>query len=80
MKINKINIRTNTKNYSILIGRSLINKIDKILKDSNITFEKCLVVTDKNIPNTFKKTLIKKLKHKKIFKVELIPSEKKKII
>ena len=78
MKINKINIRTNTKNYSIFIGRSLINKIDKILKDSNINFEKCLVVTDKNIPNTFKKTLLKKLKYKKIFKIELVPSEKKK--
>ena len=59
MKINKINIRTNTKNYSILIGRNLINKINKIFKDSNVTFEKCLVVTDKNIPSTFKKTLFK---------------------
>ncbi len=56
MKISKINIRTNTKNYSIHIGRNLINKIDKILKDSNITFEKCLVVMDKNIPSKFKKT------------------------
>ena len=55
MKISKINIRTNTKNYSIHIGRNLINKIDKILKNSNITFEKCLVVIDKNIPSKFKK-------------------------
>ncbi len=78
MKINKINIRTNTKNYSILIGRNLINKINQILKDSNITFEKCLVVTDKNIPHTFKKTLFKKLKSKKIFNIELVPSEKNK--
>ena len=76
MKISKINIRTNTKNYSIHIGRNLINKIDKILKDSNITFEKCLVVIDKNIPREFKKTLFGKLKSKKIFKFELVPSEK----
>ena len=80
MKINKINIKTNTKNYSILIGRNLINKIDKILKDNNITFEKCLIVTDKNIPNKFKKTLFKKLKSKKIFKIELVHQKKIKII
>ena len=78
MKINKINIKTNTKNYSILVGRNLINEINKILKVNNIIFEKCLVVTDKNIPNTFKKTLFKKLKSKKIFKIELVPSEKNK--
>ena len=78
MKINKINIKTNTKNYSILIGRGLVNKIDKIFEDSNITFEKCLVVSDKNIPNIFKKTLFTKLKSKKIFKIELVPSEKNK--
>ena len=69
MKISKINIRTNTKNYSIHIGRNLINKIDKILKDSNITFEKCLVVIDKNIPSKFKQTLLKKLKSKKFIKL-----------
>ncbi len=78
MKINKINIRTNTKNYSILIGRGLINKIDKIFKNNNITFEKCLIVADKNIPYKFKKTLYKKLKSKKIFEIELVPSEKNK--
>ena len=76
MKISKIKIRTNTKNYSIHIGRNLINKIDKILKDSNITFEKCLVVIDKNIPSKFKKTLLRKLKSKKIYNIELVPSEK----
>ena len=76
MKISKINIRTNTKNYSIHIGRNLINKIDKILKDSNITFEKCFVVVDKNIPSKFKKTLFRKLKYKKIYKIEFVPSEK----
>ena len=76
MKISKIHIRTNTKNYSIHIGRNLINKIDKIFKDSDMTFEKCLIVIDKNIPSKFKQTLLKKLKSKKIYKIELVPSEK----
>ena len=64
MKISKINIKTTTKNYSILIGRNLINKIDKIIIDHKITFEKCLIVVDKNIPIKFKKILYEKLKKK----------------
>ena len=32
MKTNKISIKTNTKNYSIVIGRALIGKIDKIFE------------------------------------------------
>ena len=76
--MNKIKVNTNTKNYSILIGRNLINKIDKILISNKISLEKCLIVTDKNIPNKFKKVLYKKLKLKKLFKIEIIASEKNK--
>ena len=64
MKINEIKIKTNSKNYSIIIGRNLIGKIDKILTKSKIDFEKCLIVADKNIPNRFKKVLYKKLRKK----------------
>ena len=39
MKTNKIRIKTNTKNYPILIGRNLIGKIDKILKANDLKFE-----------------------------------------
>ena len=77
MKINKIKIRTNTKNYSILIGRNLLKKVNKILNDNNLSFDKCLIVTDKNVPQKFKKTLYRNLKTK-IFKIELISSEKNK--
>ncbi len=75
MKINEIKIKTNSKNYSIIIGRNLIGKIDKILTKSKIDFEKCLIVADKNIPNRFKKVLYKKLRKKKLFKIEILPSE-----
>ena len=42
MKINKINIRTNTKNYSIFIGRSLIKERSKVyeLSDYKINCDK----------------------------------------
>ena len=78
MNTNKISIKTSTKNYSIIIGRDLIGKIDKILKASRLKFDKCLIVTDKNIPSKFKRLLYKKLKTKKIFKIEITASEKNK--
>ena len=54
MNTNKISIKTSSKNYSILIGRNLISKIDKILKANHLKFDKCLIVIDKNIPQKFK--------------------------
>ena len=78
MNTNKISIKTSTKNYSIIIGRDLIGKIDKILKANHLKFDKCLIVTDKNIPQKFKGLLYKKLKTKKLFKIEITASEKNK--
>ncbi len=78
MNTNKITIKTSTKNYSIVIGRNLIGQIDKILKANHLKFDKCLIVTDKNIPNKFKEILYKKLKRNKLFKIEITASEKNK--
>ena len=78
MKISKIKINTKTKNYSIIIGRNLINQINKILNNNNLSFEKCLIVNDKNVPTKYKSLLKKKLKSKKIFQIELIALEKNK--
>ncbi len=78
MNANKISIKTSTKDYSIIIGRDLIGKIDKILKANSLKFDKCLIVTDKNIPNKFKRLLYKKLKTNKLYKIEITASEKNK--
>ncbi len=78
MNTNKISIKTSTKNYPIVIGRDLIGKIDKILKANHVKFDKCLIVTDKNIPQKFKRILYKKLKINKLFKIEIAASEKNK--
>ncbi len=78
MNTNKISIKTSSKNYTILIGRDLISKIDKILKTNHLKFDKCLIVTDKNIPQKFKRILYKKLKINKLFKIEITASEKNK--
>ena len=78
MKIRKIEISTSTKNYPIIIGRNVISKIDKILRETNISFKKCLIVTDKNIPQKFKKILYEKLKSKKLYKIQIVASERNK--
>ena len=78
MNTNKISIKTSNKNYSIVIGRDLIVKIDKILKANRLKFDKCLIVTDKNIPHKFKRLLYKKLKTNKLVKIEIAASEKNK--
>ena len=78
MNTNKISIKTSTKNYPILIGRNLIGKIDQILKANRLKFDKCLIVTDKYIPQKFKRILYKKLKINKLFKIEITASEKNK--
>ena len=65
MKTHSIQINTKTKKYSIIIGSNIIKNISIILKKQNISFEKCLIVVDKNIPTKFKSILKKKFKSKK---------------
>ena len=59
MKQNKLVVKTITEKYPIFIGTNLISNISKILKNNLVSFEKCLLVIDKNVPNK----LIKKLKN-----------------
>ena len=56
MKPIKLIVKTKNENYPILIGRNLISNLSNILKQNSITFKKCLLIIDKNIP---KKNLIK---------------------
>ena len=65
MRIHNIKVNTRTKKYSIIIGSQILKNILKILSKENIYFEKCLIVTDKNIPYKFRSILLKKLKKKK---------------
>ena len=67
MKVNKIQINTNTQKYPIIIGKDLIKSLDKILKENSFKFNQCLLVVDKKIKNKKVKSIIKFLKIKKIF-------------
>ena len=59
----KLNIKTKTQKYPIIIGQNLCSKISQISKTNSINFQKCLLIVDKKVPNKFiskiKKSLIK---------------------
>tara|TARA_A100001234_G_scaffold43319_1_gene35608 strand:+ start:1620 stop:2726 length:1107 start_codon:yes stop_codon:yes gene_type:complete len=67
MKVLKLIVNTKSERYPILIGSYLLPNMSKIFKKYHITFQKCLLIIDKNIP-TKKINIIKKsLKNKNIF-------------
>ena len=53
MKIRKIRVNTNQKNYSIYFGNNLIQNLNKYTIKENIFFEKCLIVIDSKVSKKF---------------------------
>ena len=78
MKIINIKIKTKTKEYFVVVGSNIIKNITTVLSDKKITFQKCLIVIDKNIPRKFQSTLIKKLSLKKLLVYKFNANEKNK--
>ena len=67
MKTNKLNIKTNTEEYSIIIGSNLISNISKIIKNNLINFKQCLLIVDKNISKSIILKIKKSLKKKNVY-------------
>ena len=78
MKQIKLNIKTKTEKYPIIIGSNLTSNISKIFRENSINFEKCFIVVDKNIPKKFVSNIKKSLKNKKIYVLFFNASEKNK--
>jgi hypothetical protein len=53
MKQKIIKVKTKSKNYEVHIGSNLISKLKNILKKNKLSFSKCLIVIDTNIPKKF---------------------------
>ena len=60
----KLNIKTNTHKYPIIIGSNMIKNISRIIENNSLKFKKCLLVADSNISkrdiSKIKKSLNKK--------------------
>ncbi len=66
MKKIKLNVKTKSKTYPIIIGKNVITQISSILKSNNINFEKTLIIVDTKIPKKKLNILKKKIFSKKI--------------
>ena len=62
MKAIRLNIKTKTQKYPIIIGSNLIVNLSKVFKNNSIKFKKCLIVVDKNISNKIIFNIKKSLK------------------
>ena len=58
----KLQVKTSNQKYSIIIGSGLTNNLKKVLNDSSITFDKCLIIIDKNVPKSQIKIIFNSLK------------------
>ena len=67
MKQIKLNIKTKTQKYPIMIGSNLHKNIAKIAAKNAICFNKCFLIIDSKIPKKFILNIKKSLKKKKIY-------------
>ena len=78
MKHIKLNIKTKSQNYSIIIGSYLTKEISKIFKNNSVIFKNCLLVVDSNIPRSKISEIKKSLKKKNVFTIFIKAKESNK--
>ena len=61
MSLIRLKVSTSSQKYSIIIGNNILNKINKFLIESSISFNQCLLVVDKNVPKNLVKDTLKSL-------------------
>ena len=78
MKPIKINIKTKSENYPIIIGSNIIKNLTFHLNESSIKFNNCLLLIDKKVPKKMISKITKSLGKKKIIKFVFNANEKNK--
>ena len=78
MNLIKIQIKTNNQKYQIVIGNNILNKVPKLLKESSINFNQCLVIIDKNVPKKLINKVLNTLQKKQVSVYYLNANEKNK--
>ena len=76
MKPIKLVVKTKSEKYPIIIGYNFISNLSNIIKNNSITFKKCLLVIDKNVPKALIVKIQKSLINKKIY-IHLINANEK---
>ena len=74
----KLKIKTNINNYSVIIGKNLCSKIDKMILNERIYSQKFLLVYDSKVPAQMIKSIISRFNKDKIEKKKIVFNEKSK--
>jgi 3-dehydroquinate synthase len=80
MKNQEIKFKSQNQNYSILIGKNVINLLSKKIKSLCPKTKKVAIILDTGVPNKFKKIIQTKLKNYDLLILPFFPSEKRKSI
>ena len=78
MKLVKLQINTRNQKYPIFIGKNISNNFNKLLKESSINFNQCLIVIDNNVPKKKINKILNSLSSKKIVTYFFDANEKNK--
>ena len=78
MRYNRLKIQTSTSKYSIYIGTNFSNKINTILNNEKIFFNKALIIYDSKIKIKDVSKITSKLKKKEVFIYKFESNEKSK--
>ena len=76
MKTTKLKIKNLNSNYSIIIGRNILNQIPKQIKTLCPGAQKIALIVDKNVPNKFKLKLKNYLKKYEVYIFQYSVNEK----
>ena len=66
MSLIRLQVKTETQKYSIIIGNNILHKLNKFLKENLIKFNKCLLVIDPKVPKKQIKKILNTLNKKQI--------------
>ncbi len=64
MKPIKLNIKTRSENYPIIIGSNIMRNLNQYLNKNSINFDQCLLIIDKKVDNKMVLKVIRSLKKK----------------
>tara|TARA_B100000787_G_scaffold72545_1_gene53388 strand:+ start:254 stop:1357 length:1104 start_codon:yes stop_codon:yes gene_type:complete len=78
MKPIKLQINTPNQKYPIFIGKNISGSLNKLLKESSINFNQCLIIIDNNVPKKQINKVLHSLSSRKVITHSFVAHEKNK--